>query len=93
MGIATVYLSGIASASVRVEIEDGLEPHEARLAALDAALDQGVPGLCHQCAGYMRTWSREDPGEWGITDWSKGSTSFAEVPLEEAVDLSEYTSK
>ena len=66
MGIATVYLSGIASASVRVEIEDGLEPHAARLAALDAGLDQGVPGLCHHCAGYAQRWSREDPGEWGF---------------------------
>ena len=93
MGTASVYLSGIASATVRVEIPDGLEPDEARLAALDAAMEQGVPGLCHHCAGYAQQWSREDPGEWGITDWSKGSASYAEVPLEEAVDLSEYTSE
>lgn len=93
MAKATVYLSGITSASVVVDIPEGLDPHEARLAALDAAMEQGVPGLCHHCAGYAQKWSREDPGEWGITDWSKGSASMVEEPLERVVDLSEYTSE
>lgn len=65
MATAKVMLQGISTITVTVDIPDGLDPDEARDAAIDAAY-QALPSLCHQCSGYGRKYSREDPGEWSL---------------------------
>jgi hypothetical protein len=76
MAKAWVHLNGIASASVKVTIPDGLPDDEAREAALEAAFERGVPGLCHHCAAHM-----EAPGEWGIEQWVSSGEDSSNIEL------------
>jgi hypothetical protein len=51
-----VLLSTVTSITIDVEADD---PE----AAIEAAIDQGTDGLCHQCAGYRRDFSRDEGDE------------------------------
>jgi hypothetical protein len=52
-----VHLTGYQSAAITVDAED---PD----AALDEALNEGIPGICAQCSGWSQRWWREEGDEW-----------------------------
>lgn len=71
----TVNFTGYQSAGVTVEADS---PE----AAIEAALHEGVPGICAQCSGWGQRWYRDDETEWtpesvgdddGNTVWQRES--------------------
>ena len=69
MATATVHLFTTASTSVQVTIPDGLDPDDAREAAMEAAMASDLPTLCHRC----ETGSRSQPfidmsAPWEVDD-------------------------
>lgn len=62
-----VYLTGVASASLLVEIDpmevDGRDPRDL---AVERAYEIGVPTLCHHCSRHMN-----EPGDWHVGNWTQ----------------------
>lgn len=52
----TVNFSQVVSVSVTVDADD-VE------AAIEAAYDDAPTGICAQCSGWGKSWSRDDDGE------------------------------
>jgi hypothetical protein len=63
-----VYLSSVQEACLEVEAED----YES---AIEAALEEGVPGICAQCSGWGSSgfWRESDEGEWEVDSVSDAS--------------------
>lgn len=58
MSVYRVYFSATANLAMKVEInDDGMDPDEARDAAIEAAYDQQPSGICAQCSGWGHPWS------------------------------------
>lgn len=60
---ALVFMAATADLMIRVEVPDGLDPEEARDAAIDAAYAQMPRSLCAHCGGWGQSWSL-DLGEF-----------------------------
>lgn len=71
-----VRFSAPVEVSVEVEIPDGLDADEAREVAIEAAYEDLPGGLCTQCSGYKRSWSR-DIGYYELAE-SQGDDSAVE---------------
>lgn len=52
----TVHFQQAVSLSLDVEAES---PED----AIEEAHEEGVPGVCAQCSGWGKNWSRDDDGE------------------------------
>lgn len=61
----TVYMTTTASLSVQVEVDDALDPGEARERAIEAAYEGAPHDVCAQCSGWGRPWSL-NLGEWDV---------------------------
>lgn len=66
-----VYLTGVASTSVVVDVdpadvEDATDLDQLRRKAVELAHEESRAGLCHQCARHM-----EAPGEWHAGSWTQ----------------------
>jgi hypothetical protein len=61
-----VYFQATASLAVKVEIDDeGMNPDEAREAAIEAGYDQQPGSICAQCSGWRQPWS-VDIGDYEV---------------------------
>ena len=67
-----VYLSKVTEIGVTVEAPD---PDS----AIEAAYDHDVPGVCAQCSGYGRDWSRDENDVMEPEAVFEGSSSGPEV--------------
>lgn len=65
---AIVYARTTTSFGIPVEIPDGMDPEEARDAAIEAAYERGKPTLCAQCSGWGKGWSRDEGEEMDIDE-------------------------
>jgi hypothetical protein len=57
-----VEFKGVAWATATVEAEDESE-------AIEAAFEDGFPGLCAQCSGWNKPWTLsipDDPAAWEL---------------------------
>ena len=52
----TVHFQQAVSLSLKVEADS---PED----AIETAHEEGIPGICAQCSGWGRNWSRDDDGE------------------------------
>ncbi len=66
-----VYMDANISLSMVVEVGDNLDEDGAKEQAIEKAFAEGSPGLCAQCCGWGRTWSK-DEGEYEISTDSEG---------------------
>jgi hypothetical protein len=55
----TVALTAVASATLTIETDE-TDPE----AIVDAALSEGVPGICAQCSGWNRSHSIDLGDDW-----------------------------
>lgn len=59
MSKATVTLVGSISFTAHVEVPDSVDEDERDEVAIEAAYDM-LPGLCAQCSGWGKRWSKDE---------------------------------
>jgi hypothetical protein len=74
-----VDLTTSASFTIVVDVDDNLDPEEAREAAIDKAVDAAPNGVCAQCSGWRQKWSLEIGDDWDVYKDQQGIESVEKV--------------
>lgn len=70
-GTLTVELDEETLAQIATELEKDvaeLTTEDLREIVIDRSYAEGMPGLCFQCVGWSREWSREEDDDWQVDD-------------------------